>query len=68
MLLASALNVKTAYQGRGGGAVVAGGKLFFAATKAQPSGTQIWWQMGIVDPSVAVHGGTLSNALVSKTP
>ncbi len=34
----------------------------------QPSGTQLWYQMGVVDVSVPVHGGALSNALMSTTP
>jgi len=31
-------------------------------------GTQIWYQMGLVDSSVASYGGVLSNAVVSMTP
>jgi len=31
-------------------------------------GTQVWWQAGVVDPSVSPGGGALSNALLSTTP
>ncbi len=33
-----------------------------------PSGTQIWYQAGVVDPFVPVHGASLSDAVVSTTP
>jgi hypothetical protein len=33
-----------------------------------PSGTQLWFQAGIVDASVPVHGASLSNGVQGTVP